>query len=79
MGDLVVLVVADTRYLAEDAWSSIEVEYEDLPPVTTAEEALDPSSPPIFEDLGSERVGHTRRRTPRGRRGAFAKADGSCT
>jgi carbon-monoxide dehydrogenase large subunit len=44
-----VLVVAESRYLAEDACELVEVDYEDLPPVVSAEAALDPSSHPIFE------------------------------
>ena len=35
VGDLVALVVAETRYQAEDASELIEVEYEELPPVAT--------------------------------------------
>ncbi len=53
VGDLVALVVAETRYLAEDAAELVEVEYDPLPAVMTAAQALDPESPLIFEDLGS--------------------------
>lgn len=53
VGDPVAMVVAETRYLAEDACELIEVTYDPLPAVTTAEQALDAASPPIFEDLGS--------------------------
>ena len=53
VGDPVALVVAESRYLAEDACELIQVEYQELPAVTSAEQALDPSSTPIFENLGS--------------------------
>ena len=51
VGDLVALVVAENRYLAEDACELIDVEYEPLPAVTSAEASLDPDSPRLFEDL----------------------------
>jgi carbon-monoxide dehydrogenase large subunit len=53
VGDPVALVVAETRYIAEDAIELIEVDYDELPPVARAEHAFDESRPPIFEDLGS--------------------------
>ncbi len=67
VGDPVVLIVAESRYLAEDAGELVEVDYEELPAVITPEQALDPAGPPIFEDLGSNvlihsPVGHLRRR-----------------
>src|SRR5690348_4163973 len=51
-GDPVALVIAESRYVAEDGCELVEVEYEDLPPVTHASFALDPSSPPLFANLG---------------------------
>jgi aerobic carbon-monoxide dehydrogenase large subunit len=53
VGDPVALVVAETRYIAEDAAELIEVDYHDLPAIASTEDALDPSRPPIFEDLKS--------------------------
>lgn len=53
VGDPVVLVVAESRYLAEDACDTIEVEYEPLRAVATIEQALDASSPAIFDDVGT--------------------------
>ncbi|HTX85122.1 MAG TPA: xanthine dehydrogenase family protein molybdopterin-binding subunit [Streptosporangiaceae bacterium] len=53
VGDPVAIVVAESRYLAEDGCELVEVEYEDLPPVATADFALDPASPPLFENLGN--------------------------
>jgi aerobic carbon-monoxide dehydrogenase large subunit len=51
-GDPVAIVVAESRYLAEDGCELVDVEYDELPPVTTASFALDPSSPPLFVNLG---------------------------
>ncbi|NNL87346.1 MAG: molybdopterin-dependent oxidoreductase, partial [Myxococcales bacterium] len=36
-------------YIAEDALSAIAVDYEELPPVLSAAEALDPATPPLYE------------------------------
>jgi aerobic carbon-monoxide dehydrogenase large subunit len=52
-GDPVAVVIAESRYVAEDGCELVEVEYEDLPPVTNASFALDPSSPPLFANLGN--------------------------
>ena len=52
MGDPLVVVIAESRYLAEDGCELVEAEYEDLPPVVDAAFALDPSSPPLFANLG---------------------------
>src|SRR6516162_7476839 len=51
-GDPVALVIAESRYVAEDGCELVEVEYDDLPPVTNASFALDPGSPPLFANLG---------------------------
>ena len=52
VGDPVAVVVAESRYVAEDGCDLVEVEYDDLPPVMNAAFALDPSSPPLFANLG---------------------------
>jgi aerobic carbon-monoxide dehydrogenase large subunit len=52
VGDPVAVVIAESRYLAEDGCELVEVEYDDLPAVVTAAFALDPSSPPLFANLG---------------------------
>jgi aerobic carbon-monoxide dehydrogenase large subunit len=51
VGDPVAVVIAESRYLAEDGCELVEVEYDDLPPVVNATFALDPSSPPLFANL----------------------------
>src|SRR5580704_18484124 len=43
-GEPIAAVVAETRLIAEDAADLVEVEYEPLPPVLSAEEALDRKS-----------------------------------
>jgi aerobic carbon-monoxide dehydrogenase large subunit len=53
VGDLVAMVVANSRYEAEDACELIEVDYDPLPAVVDYEAALDPSNPPIFDSLES--------------------------
>jgi aerobic carbon-monoxide dehydrogenase large subunit len=52
VGDPVALVIAESRYLAEDGCDLVDVEYDDLPPVANAVFALDPASPPLFANLG---------------------------
>jgi carbon-monoxide dehydrogenase large subunit len=51
-GEAVAAVVAHTRAAAEDAAELVRVEYEELPPVTDMETALDPATPVIHPDLG---------------------------
>ncbi|MGN6287525.1 MAG: xanthine dehydrogenase family protein molybdopterin-binding subunit [Afipia sp.] len=52
-GEWVAAVVADTRALAEDATEKLRVNYEPLPYVINAEEALKPDSPPVHPAHGS--------------------------
>ncbi|MGI9596318.1 MAG: xanthine dehydrogenase family protein molybdopterin-binding subunit, partial [Acidimicrobiales bacterium] len=48
VGDPVALVLAESRYLAEDGAELVEVDYEPLDPVATIERALDPSSAQLW-------------------------------
>ncbi len=48
VGDPVALIIAETRYLAEDAGQLVVVDYEELAPIATMEHALDPSRPAIW-------------------------------
>jgi carbon-monoxide dehydrogenase large subunit len=75
VGDPVVVVVAESRYLAEDACELVEVDYAELPAVVTETAALDPSQPPIFEELGSNVLIHSPAATYGDVDGAFARAD----
>lgn len=58
VGDPVAVVVARSRYLAEDACDLIEVDWEPLPAVVDAEEALAEDAPVIHEELGGNRFAH---------------------
>jgi carbon-monoxide dehydrogenase large subunit len=49
VGEWVAAVVAETRQQAYDAVAAIDVEYERLPVVTTAEDALRPGAPQLHE------------------------------
>jgi aerobic carbon-monoxide dehydrogenase large subunit len=61
VGDPVAVVVAESRYVAEDGADLVEVSYEDLPPVGSAVIALDPASVPLFANLGNNIVGPHKR------------------
>ena len=49
-GQGVAVVVAEDRNLAEDACSKINVEYEELPVVVSAEDAIKPGAPQLHEN-----------------------------
>ncbi len=53
VGDPVALVVAESRRVAEDAAALVDVGYDVLPAVATAEQAFDPARPPIWSGAGS--------------------------
>jgi aerobic carbon-monoxide dehydrogenase large subunit len=75
VGDPVAVVVAESRYLAEDGCDLVEVDYEDLPPVASAAAALDAGGPPVFADLGDNIIGPHKRSEFGDVAGAFAAAD----
>jgi carbon-monoxide dehydrogenase large subunit len=75
VGDPVAVVIAESRYLAEDGCELVEVDYEDLPAVAGAAAALDPGSPPVFADLGSNVIGPPQRGEFGDVAGMFAAAD----
>jgi CO/xanthine dehydrogenase Mo-binding subunit len=52
-GEPIALVVAVSRYVAEDALVDIEVDYEALPAVVDLEKALEPGASLVHEDVGS--------------------------
>jgi len=52
-GEWVVAVAAESRAQAEDAAEKVRIKYEPLPYVIDPEEALDPSSPPVHPEHGS--------------------------
>jgi 2-furoyl-CoA dehydrogenase large subunit len=60
VGEPVAVVVARTRYLAEDAAEAVVVEYEPLPAVVDVERALEPDAPILHEAVGTNLAGHRR-------------------
>src|ERR1700674_5665771 len=56
-GQLVAVVAARSKALAEDAVECIEVEYEDLPAILDGEEALKPGAQLVHADLNSNLIG----------------------
>jgi 2-furoyl-CoA dehydrogenase large subunit len=60
VGEPVAVVVARTRYLAEDAAEAVVARYEPLPAVVDVERALEPDAPVLHEAVGSNLAGHRR-------------------
>ena len=58
VGEPIVAVAAEDRYIAEDALELIDVEYEPLPVVVEIEDALKQDAPLIFEEAGSNVLLH---------------------
>ncbi len=58
VGDPIAIVVAESRYVAEDAVDLIQVDYDPLPPVPDMEVALDPASAPLYEEVGDNIAYH---------------------
>ena len=53
VGEPVVAIVAESRYLAEDALDGIEIDFESLANVVDPEQAAKPDAPLLHEDAGS--------------------------
>jgi carbon-monoxide dehydrogenase large subunit len=51
VGDIVAVVIAEDRYLAEDAAEAVVVDYEVLPAVADAREATRPGAPAVHDDI----------------------------
>jgi carbon-monoxide dehydrogenase large subunit len=58
LGEPIAVVVAESRYLAEDAVERIVVDYDPLPAVVDLEKGLAPDAPLIHEDVGSNLAAH---------------------
>lgn len=56
VGDQVALVVAETEAIAAKALKLIKVEYENLPVLTDAEEAIKPGTYPLHPELGESNI-----------------------
>jgi carbon-monoxide dehydrogenase large subunit len=57
VGEAVAVVLAENRYLAEDAAELVEVDYEPLAVVAGLESALDPAAPLVHAQFGSNLIG----------------------
>ncbi len=74
VGQPIAAVVAESRYLAEDALELIEVDYEPLPAVMDARQAVEPDSQLLYEEWGTNV--HVESSFQAGDlEGAFAQAD----
>ncbi len=58
MGEPIAVVIAESRYLAEDALVDIIVEFEPLPAVVDLEKALEPAAALVHDDLESNLAAH---------------------
>jgi carbon-monoxide dehydrogenase large subunit len=77
VGEPIAIVIAASRYLAEDALADIAVELEPLPAVVDLERALAPGSPFVHDDLGSNVAARVRQ--AKGNDYAVAAASADCT
>ncbi len=57
-GEPLAVVVAESRYLAEDAVAELYADCDPLPPVVDIERALEPSAPRVHDDLDSNLAAH---------------------
>jgi aerobic carbon-monoxide dehydrogenase large subunit len=57
-GEPIVMVLAESRYIAEDALSDIQIDYEPLEAVVDLEKALGAGSPFIHDEIGSNVAAH---------------------
>ena len=58
VGEPIAIVVAESRYLAEDALDDIVVDLQTLPPVVDLERALQKDAASVHDDLGSNVASH---------------------
>jgi len=69
VGEPIAIVVAESRYIAEDALADIAVALEELPPVVDLEKALEKGGSLVHEDVRSNVSAHVRQA-----KGDYAKA-----
>lgn len=74
MGEAIAVIVASSRYVAEDAAELVVVDVEPLDAVVELESALLPNAPLVHEDLPSNLAAHVEQR-----RGDYAKARAAAT
>jgi len=73
-GEAIVVVIAESRYIAEDAVDDIYVDYEPLPVVVDIEKGLEADSPLVHDDMESNLAAHIHQ-TKGDYEAAKAKAD----
>ena len=56
VGECVAIVIADSRYIAEDAAAVVELDYDVLTPVADCRKAVEPGSPTVRRELNSNIV-----------------------
>ncbi len=78
VGEPLAVVIAESRYIAEDALADIEVELEALPAVVDLEQALAPGATLVHDDLGSNVAAHVRQAKGNYRGGGQAGQPISC-
>ncbi|HJW84882.1 MAG TPA: xanthine dehydrogenase family protein molybdopterin-binding subunit, partial [Anaerolineae bacterium] len=69
IGEPLAMVIAESRYLAEDALADIVVDLEPLEAVADLEKALEPGGPLVHDDLDSNMAAHVRQE-----KGSYAAA-----
>jgi carbon-monoxide dehydrogenase large subunit len=75
VGEPIAVVIAESRYLAEDALMDIIVDFEPLPAVVELEKAAQPESARVHDDLESNVAAHIVQRKGGDYQAAKAKAD----
>ncbi|SHK52410.1 carbon-monoxide dehydrogenase large subunit [Pseudonocardia thermophila] len=75
VGEPVAMIVAESRYIAEDAAELIEVEYDELPPVMSTKAAMAEGAPQLFGDVVPGNIVHTDEQLFGDIEAAFAQAD----
>lgn len=75
-GDAVAVVVADDLYHAADAVAAVDVEYDELPVVMSADDALKDGAPLVHEDVPGNKLAHIKLAVETGNiDSAFQQAD----
>ncbi len=57
VGDPIVAVIAESRYIARDAVDLIKIEFDELPAVTQLEESIKPDSPRVHDEF-ADNIGY---------------------
>jgi len=74
VGEPLAIVIAESRYIAEDALDDILVDLEELPAAVDLEAALQEDAATVHDDLGSNVASHVRQTKGGDYRGAAARA-----